>query len=113
MALDYKVIGDRIRKARIDNNLTQENLAEELDVSVAFISRIECGTTHVNLTRLSEICSILNIDEGQILNGVSTDSKNYLSDEFNELMKSCPKETQKLIYDVAKLIIKDSNHDHA
>lgn len=109
MALDYKVIGDRIRKARIDNNLTQENLAEELDVSVAFISRIECGTTHVNLTRLSEICSILNIDEGQILNGVSTDSKNYLSDEFNELMKSCPKETQKLIYDVAKLIIKDSN----
>ena len=41
MALDYKVIGDRIRKARIDNNLTQENLAEELDVSVAFISRIE------------------------------------------------------------------------
>ena len=109
MALDYKVIGDRIRKARIDNNLTQENLEEELDVSVAFISRIECGTTHVNLTRLSEICSILNIDEGQILNGVSTDSKNYLSDEFNELMKSCPKETQKLIYDVAKLIIKDSN----
>ncbi|MBR2703992.1 MAG: helix-turn-helix transcriptional regulator [Clostridia bacterium] len=108
MALDYKVIGDRIRKARIDGNLTQENLAEKLDVSVAFVSRIECGTTHVNLTRLSEICSILNIDEGQILNGVSTDSKNYLSDEFNELMKSCPKETQKLIYDVAKLIIKDS-----
>lgn len=108
MALDYKVIGDRIRKARIDGNLTQENLAEKLDVSVAFVSRIECGTTHVNLTRLSEICSILNIDEGQILNGVSTDSKNYLSDEFNELMKSCPKETQKLIYDVAKLIIKES-----
>ena len=108
MALDYKIIGDRIRKARIDNNLTQENLAEKLDVSVAFISRIECGTTHVNLTRLSEICAILNIDEGLILNGVSTDSKNYLSDEFNELMKSCPKETQKLIYDVAKLIIKNS-----
>ena len=108
MALDYKIIGDRIRRARIDGNLTQENLAEKLDVSVAFISRIECGTTHINLTRLSEICSILNIDEGQILNGVSTDSKNYLSDEFNELMKSCPKETQKLIYDVAKLIIKDS-----
>ena len=91
MALDYKIIGERIRKARVDSNLTQENLAEKLDVSVAFVSRIECGTTHVNLTRLSEICSILNIDEGQIINGVSTDSKNYLSDEFNELLKTCPK----------------------
>lgn len=108
MALDYKIIGERIRKARVESNLTQENLAEKLDVSVAFVSRIECGTTHINLTRLSEICSILNIDEGQIINGVSTDSKNYLSDEFNELLKSCPKETQKLIYDVAKLIIKES-----
>lgn len=108
MALDYKIIGERIRKARIENNLTQENLAEKLDVSVAFVSRIECGTTHINLTRLSEVCSILNIDEGLILNGVSTNSKNYLSDEFNELLSSCPKDTQKLIYDIAKIIIRDS-----
>ena len=108
MALDYKIIGERIRKARIENNLTQENLAEKLDVSVAFVSRIECGTTHINLTRLSEVCSILNIDEGLILNGVSTNSKKYLSDEFNELLSSCPKDTQKLIYDIAKIIIRDS-----
>ena len=108
MALDYKIIGERIRKVRIENNLTQENLAEKLDVSVAFVSRIECGTTHINLTRLSEVCSILNIDEGLILNGVSTNSKNYLSDEFNELLSSCPKDTQKLIYDIAKIIIRDS-----
>jgi len=105
MALDYKIIGERIRKARIASNLTQENLAEKLDVSVAFVSRIECGTTHVNLTRLSEICSILNVDEGLLLNGVSMESKNYLSDEFSALMKDCPKEKQKLIYDIAKLII--------
>lgn len=108
MALDYKIIGERIRNARVENNLTQENLAEKLDVSVAFVSRIECGTTHINLTRLSEICSILNIDEGLILNGVSTDSKNYLTNEFSELLKDCPKETQRLIYDLAKLIIDNS-----
>ena len=108
MALDYKIIGERLRNARVDSNLTQEKLAEKLDVSVAFVSRIECGTTHINLTRLSEICSILNIDEGIILNGVSTDSKNYLNDEFSELLRNCPKETQRLIYDLAKLIIDNS-----
>lgn len=109
MALDYKIIGERIRKVRIENNLTQEKLAEKLDVSVAFVSRIECGTTHVNLTRLSEICSILNIDEGLILNGVSTDSDKYLLNEFYELLQNCPKETQKLIYDIAKIIVTDAN----
>lgn len=109
MALDYAIIGERIRKSRIEHQYTQENLAEKLNVSVAFISRIECGTTHINLSRLSEICSILDIDEGSIINGTYTESKNYLSDEFSILLKNCPKKTQKLIYDVAKLIISETN----
>ena len=44
MALDYNIIGERLKKARIDNNLTQEKLAEKLDVSIAFLSRIERGS---------------------------------------------------------------------
>ncbi|MBP3501915.1 MAG: helix-turn-helix transcriptional regulator [Clostridia bacterium] len=107
MAIDYSVIGKRIKKSRIENNLTQEDLAEKLNVSVAFISRIERGSTHINLTRLSEICTLLNVDEGTILNGTSMDSTNYLSNEFTELFKNCPKEKQKLIYNIAQLIINE------
>lgn len=105
MALDYSIIGERIRKSRLDKKMTQEKLAEELNVSVAFISRIERGTTHVNLKRLSEICNILDINEGFLLNGTNIEATNYLSNEFNELFISCPKETQKLIYEIARIIV--------
>lgn len=44
MALDYNIIGERLKKARIDKNMTQEKLAEQIDVSVAFLSRVERGT---------------------------------------------------------------------
>lgn len=67
MALDYNIIGQRIKKARQNKHLTQEDLAEKLDVSVAFLSRIERGSSHINLKRLNQICDILNITEGQIL----------------------------------------------
>lgn len=107
MALDYSIIGERIRKARLENNITQEKLAEELDVSIAFVSRIECGTTHINLKRLSQIC---NIKEGVILNGTNVSSDNYLSKEFNELFLNCSKDTQKLIYDIAKIIIENEKN---
>lgn len=114
MALDYSIIGERIRKARLENNITQEKLAEELDVSIAFVSRIECGTTHINLKRLSQICNILNIKEGVILNvilnGTNVSSDNYLSKEFNELFLNCSKDTQKLIYDIAKIIIENEKN---
>ena len=110
MALDYSIIGERIRKARLENNITQEKLAEELDVSIAFVSRIECGTTHINLKRLSQICNILNIKEVVILNGNNVSSDNYLSKEFNELFLNCSKDTQKLIYDIAKIIIENEKN---
>ena len=55
MALDYSIIGERLKRARLAKNLTQENLAEKIDVSVAFLSREECGHSHFNLNRFSQV----------------------------------------------------------
>ena len=53
MALDYTIIGERLKKARLAKKMTQEDLAEKLDVSVAFLSRVERGNSHINLKRLN------------------------------------------------------------
>ena len=59
MALDYTIIGERIKLARTKKKLTQEKLAEKLDVSVPYLSRVECGDASINLKRLSQICELL------------------------------------------------------
>lgn len=105
MALDYKLIGSRIHNARINKGFTQEVLAEKLDVSIAFLSRIERGSTEINLKRLSQICNLLDVTEGDILNGSSSSSKNYLNSDFSNLLKNCPPEKLKLIYNISKAII--------
>lgn len=104
MAIDYSIIGSRIKKARIEKHMTQENLADKLDISVAFLSRVERGSAHINLTRLNQLCNILDISEGYLLNGVSSNSENYLDKEFSNLIKSISPEKQKLIYNIAKII---------
>ena len=107
MALDYAVVGHRLKKARIKKNMTQEDLAEKIDVSVAFISRVERGLSHFNLKRLGEVCSLLDVTEGEILNGTSSTSEHYLISEFNEIMKNASPEQQKLIFKIAKTIIEN------
>lgn len=102
--LDYSVIGERIKKARLAKHMTQENLAEKLDVSVAFLSRVERGSSHLNLNRLAEVSAILGVSEGSLLSGASSSSKNYLDKDFSDLLKSCSSEKQKLIYEIAKVI---------
>ena len=105
MALDYTIIGERIKQARLSKKMTQENLSEEMDVSVAFLSRIERGSSFVSLKRLSQICSILGVTEGEIINGTSKNSSTYLNKEFSDLLKSCPPEKLNLIYNIAKVIL--------
>ena len=104
MGLDYSIIGERIKHARLNKKLTQEKLAEKLEVSVAFLSRIERGSSHINLNRLNQICTILDITEGEILNGVSKDSSLYLNTDFLNILKNCPPEKIRLIYNIAKVI---------
>jgi len=104
MALDYNIIGSRIKQARLAKNYTQEDLAEKIDISVAFLSRVERGNSHINLKRLNQICNLLDVSESYVLTGASSNSQNYLDKEFAELLKNCSPEKQRLIYNVAKTI---------
>ena len=105
MSIDYAVLGQRIKQARLAKKMTQETLSEKLDVSVAFLSRVERGTSHINLLRLTQISNILGVSEGELLSGTANISNNYMNREFAQLIKRCPKEKQKLVYNVIKTII--------
>ena len=104
IAIDHSVIGSRIKQARLAKNMTQEDLADKIDISVAFLSRVERGNSHINLKRLNQLCGLLDVSEGYLLNGASSSSENYLDKEFTDLIKSVSPEKQKLIYNVAKTI---------
>ena len=105
MALDYSIIGERLKKARVAKKLTQEQLAEKLDVSVAFLSKVERGKLRINLSRITEICDLLNVSLIYILTGTVSNAKDYLTADFANLLKNCPPEKVKLIYDIAKVIV--------
>lgn len=111
MALDYKIIGKRLKEARVSKKLTQEALAETIDISVAFLSRVERGTSPINLRRLSQICNLLDISEGYVLNGTTLESDIYLKKEFRELFEKCTPKQQRLIYNLAKTVLETGNDE--
>lgn len=106
MNIDYSIIGKRIKESRKLKNYTQENLAEFLNVSDAYISRIERGTTKINLETLAKLCSILDISLSYVLTGVVYSEDDYLKSEISELLKECSSEKIKLIAEIIKPIVK-------
>ncbi|MDE6469668.1 MAG: helix-turn-helix domain-containing protein [Eubacterium sp.] len=71
MGIDYKLIGKRIQTSRKKRNITQQELAEFMDVSVGYISQIERGITKPKLTTIDSICSYIGCDLIYIIAGVN------------------------------------------
>jgi len=62
-----KLIGERIRKLRIENQLTLENLAFKADMDYTQLSRIELGKINTSLFQIQKIALALGISTSEIL----------------------------------------------
>lgn len=106
MSVDYCAIGKRIKQKRRAAKRTQEALAEELSVSVGYISQIERGVTKVNLDTLSEIAKWLDCDLGELVTGVSPRQNDYLGQEFQQLFQQLSDHQRRVVYEIAKLLMR-------
>lgn len=102
--VDFKLIGQRIKEARIKKGWSQEKLAETIKVATAFLSRVERGGTSINLNRLAQISEALDVPIEELITGVVKEDNKYLDKEFSDLLKQCSKDKQKLIYNIAKIV---------
>lgn len=66
-------IGKRINVRRKELSLTQEQLAEKMEVSVQMISNLELGKKAIRPENLVKICDILNVSADYILRGSRAD----------------------------------------
>jgi len=66
-------IGEKIKRLRIQNSLTQEELAERCELTKGFISQVERDLTSPSIATLVDI-----------LDGLGTNLKDFFNDEDNE-----------------------------
>ena len=79
-------IGEQVRIAREQARLTQEMLAEKIEVSPQYISDLERGVVGIALPTLKKLCSTLAVSSDRILFGASTDDRGtILSNVCNAL----------------------------
>ena len=79
--------------------MTQEVLAEKLQVSTNYLSKIETGREKPNLEMLGKISVAINVSLAELLTGV-VEGRQYLQNDIAEILASCSPEKTRLIYDV-------------
>lgn len=69
---ELKDIGVRIAARRKELNLTQEQVAERMNVSIQMISNIERGNKAIKIDNLVRLCRVLKTSTDYILTGKRT-----------------------------------------
>jgi len=62
-----KTIGEKIRLLRLEREWKQEDVAKKLRISVPAYSKIECGHTDINLSRLEQIAGLFGLSAMQVM----------------------------------------------
>jgi transcriptional regulator with XRE-family HTH domain len=69
IAIDLRQIGERLKKAREEQGLTQEQLGREVGVTRAAISQWEAGQVEATLSKLGAAAKRLETNLGRLLTG--------------------------------------------
>mgnify|MGYP004511863405 FL=1 len=101
--INYEQLGLRIKHYRLKAHLTQEQLAEKVDVATSTIAHAENGTSKPSLPLLIKISRELQISVDQLICDSLPIVDSYLDKDFADLLADCSTTEKRILLDIAKV----------
>lgn len=98
--IDYVLIGKRLKRYRQIAHLTQEALADKIDVATSTIAHAESGTSKPSLPLLIKIANVLNITLDQIICDSLPVADIYVDKDIADLLADCSTIEKRIIRDI-------------
>jgi transcriptional regulator with XRE-family HTH domain len=107
--LDFRTIGANIRRRRKELGVTQEFIANGLDVNPSHISNIECGRANPSLTALVKIANLLQCSVDCFIGGeytyrIDKAREKNVDDQIMEKLKYCDAEKKERVLKMIDLL---------
>lgn len=98
--MNYFQIGQNIRGFRRNQGLTQEQLAEMINISVPHMSHIETGSTKLSLPVLFDLSKALGVSADDLLKGSVNKSCEKRYSDIISVLDSCTETELKILADI-------------
>jgi len=99
------LLGARIKELRKNRAMSQEQLAERIDVDPKHLSRIESGRGYPSLDALENIANVLKIEMKDLFEYQHLDSAEEIEKTIDVLLKSVDENKKKILLKLIKALI--------
>ena len=103
--MDYKLLGERIRQERLKLRLTQEKLAESVDISDSYQGQIERGERSLSLDTLVNLANRLGVTVDYLLSDSVKVRDEEMLNEWLQIMDGRTTEDKRMALDVVKIML--------
>ena len=103
--MNQKAIGQRIKTARERKGLTQEQLAEQVDLSPMHVSVIERGVKLPKLETLINIANVLDVSADVLLQDVVRNLTRLYASEASELIRKLSRSDQRRVLEALRSFV--------
>lgn len=77
-------VGKKLKELRTRKNLTQKELAKELNCTEIMVSRYELGVSQISIPQLEKIAGILGVSAGDFFSASTKTTSNFKNDTFKK-----------------------------
>ena len=104
-----KAFGEKVKRIRKMRNLTQEQLAEKIDISPRNLCRIEVGDCFVKAETLERLLTALNVSAEELFANDHIKSNSELLEQINFYINTAKNDNKMLekIYKILRDLIDD------
>lgn len=100
------VLGKRIREERQKLNLTQEMLAEDIDLTTAYIGQIERGERNLTLENIIKVANRLGVTVDYLLSDSLVVSNDTYLTQVSQLLNERTLEEKEMAVDILKTLFR-------
>ena len=100
--MDYIHLGKRIKEERLKLNLTQSQLAEDIDISDSYMSYIERGEKSLSLETLISLTNRLGVSVDYLLQDSVSSTDDTIIGQFRCLIQDKSSTEKQMAIDVVK-----------
>lgn len=104
MRTTRQLLGARIKELRKRRGMTQDQLAERVDLAPRYISLIEVGRSSPSLETIENIARVLEVELKVLFDFVHLDPDKVKPKDFAESLEGIDEDNRRLLYRIAGLM---------
>ena len=105
--IDYAHLGQRLRDERMRIHRTQEEIAEAVGITPAFLGHIERGERSLSLDKLIRLCHLYGVTIDYLLSDTLPTSSETIGRQIDELLSEKTSQQKTAFMDIMKAVVRN------